>query len=173
MASTSLSELNPYPTPTRNAVTTSSANTSISADSISLSPTLTPTDQAGVYIGSDGYKFIKCDEVLTDSDKALIKGINGGKLDGGSLDASYLIQEIALDRVNGSLTGDITPAFLTQLVQNNQMTSKLDLQQASFYSTNGNNIAAQAYTNYAVSPGISNSFLKQALAYLSDKGIVG
>jgi hypothetical protein len=110
---------------------------------------------------------MKSDEVLTDSDKRLIRALNGGSLDGGSVGVAELKIDIASSRLDGTLTGDVTPSYINQQLQNNATTAALDAQQAGAYARQGNNLLAQAYNAYAANPGVPDSVLQRALTYLN------
>ncbi len=136
-----------------------------SAEFPPISPeTLTPTGQPGVYTSSDGTQVIKRDEVLTASDKTLISALNGGRLDGGSSSVSNLKTDLALGRANGTLKGDVTPSYITGLMQQEKETSALNGQQASLYAQERSTRAAQAYAS-STDP-ISMDVLQNALNFL-------
>ena len=62
------------------------------------------------------------------------------------------------------LTGNVTPAYITHLMQEEKQTSELNQQQAALYPKEGNTKAAQAYSSF--SDPISTSVLQEALNFL-------
>ena len=126
------------------------------------------TRKPGVYTDAYGETIVKPDDLLTAGDTDLVAALTDEQAGAEPLEITLFKTAIASDRLDGSLSGEVTPPYISTLIEKAEEAAKLIPDVAELYASGGDMVAAPA-THEPYPDALSLDLLNAALAVVEQK----